>query len=872
MKPTQPLVQLFTSLLVAGAAAAQTAPAPKPAAENDPVTLSAFEVRSEKDYGYLSTNSVTATRASRPIFETPLAISVLNEDFLNDIAGTGNLLDATRYTASVSGETRNDGASRGVFGVGNGTIRGFPVDAILRNGISRRGGFSFDNVARLEILKGPVSVFFGSAQPGGTINYVMKQPEFATKGRVSLMFTEYPSEWASDSNNTTGYQAQIAWNDHFKKKLAYSLYASTQDRGGWHDSEYFKAEKFTPSVLWQPNNKVKLLLEYEHLNYKANPAGSAAIGNPHQMEDYANPPARVLAANNLTAAQYRTQILGSQANWRTFWINTVGDSGPANRTYNLFFNTGLGVNGIGRSLPTTKPSFSFQGPGHFQNSRNESWSTELTLTPLSWATVRAVTSQSRNYFEYVATFRGAPNADYTWNLATGNGGKNLSKDRNGQLDVLLKAKTWVVAHTLVLGGDIFDNDSSNNNGATFNYNTAPAVVTASGQQISGLAAISNWDPLLHGGIPDSTRYFTGWGNVGVSNTKSFGRYLSWNGEFRVAERRIILSLGERREQYVSNATFANRGDSKGPSSTKGIVVEVTDWLNVYASKSSNYRPNAPGFAGGGLSATGVGVNRDINGRLVTGLNEAALLPDQTGTSKEVGLKVETKDRKWSAAVGWFEVRRANVRVQDIEKGFRDPRNVVGSFYPGSFLADGSPNPSSLRQVNAGFSPITFFTASGLQRNQGLEVEGFWTPMPNYQVALSFTNIYRSKTLANNSLAGATAYEILNTDRRLGYSPEYAIGLFNKYTFNRGALKGLSLAGGVNGQTSTNPRYEIAFDKPDFNPSYLVADITLGYATTVFRRRVNLTLNCNNVFDRLYEKGQFGYGEPRKITFRTDFNF
>jgi outer membrane receptor for ferric coprogen and ferric-rhodotorulic acid len=178
----------------------------------------------------------------------------------------------------------------------------------------------------------------------------------------------------------------------------------------------------------------------------------------------------------------------------------------------------------------------------------------------------------------------------------------------------------------------------------------------------------------------------------------------------------------------------------------------------------------------------------------------------------------------------------------------------------------------LRQVNAGFSPITFFTASGLQRNQGLEVEGFWTPMPNYQVALSFTNIYRSKTLANNSLAGATAYEILNTDRRLGYSPEYAVGLFNKYTFNRGALKGLSLAGGANGQTSTNPRYENAFDKPDFNPSYLVADITLGYAATVFGRRVNLTLNCNNVFDRLYEKGQFGYGEPRKITFRTDFNF
>ena len=83
---------------------------------------------------------------------------------------------------------------------------------------------------------------------------------------------------------------------------------------------------------------------------------------------------------------------------------------------------------------------------------------------------------------------------------------------------------------------------------------------------------------------------------------------------------------------------------------------------------------------------------------------------------------------------------------------------------------------------------------------------------------------------------------------------------------------VSIGAGVNGQSATNPRYESSQDADGFNAAYLVADLTLGYRTKIFGRDVSYALNCNNLFDRLYYKGQFSYGEPRKITFRTDFSF
>ncbi len=176
MKPTHTLVLLAASLLAAGAAAAQTTPPPKPA-DNEAtatgvVVLCPFEVGSKKDTSYGATNSLTATRTARPINETPLAIRVLTAEFLKDTGASSSFTDAFRYVPSVVPDNRSEGEGQNISGSVIGYARGFPLTGVLRNGVSRNGAFSLRNLERVGFLKGPVSVFFGAAEPGGTVNYI----------------------------------------------------------------------------------------------------------------------------------------------------------------------------------------------------------------------------------------------------------------------------------------------------------------------------------------------------------------------------------------------------------------------------------------------------------------------------------------------------------------------------------------------------------------------------------------------------------------------------------------------------------------------------------------------------------------------------
>jgi len=155
------------------AAGAATAKAPSMQADDGVQTMTAFEIKSDKDNGYLRTNSVTATRINMPIQNIPISVSVMSKEFLDD-SNIRSITDILRYSSSGSGDNRfamarpsNSATPQGSF-----TLRGFPINSLLRNGVSRYIGYNVNNVDRIEIVKGPASVFFGAGYPGGVINYV----------------------------------------------------------------------------------------------------------------------------------------------------------------------------------------------------------------------------------------------------------------------------------------------------------------------------------------------------------------------------------------------------------------------------------------------------------------------------------------------------------------------------------------------------------------------------------------------------------------------------------------------------------------------------------------------------------------------------
>ncbi|WP_191579176.1 TonB-dependent siderophore receptor [Achromobacter insolitus] len=129
--------------------------------------------------GFVARRSATATKTDTALHETPQSVSVIPRDQV--VAQAADSLDqALGYTASV--QSLEGGALRHI---GTGfTIRGFNVTGaapLYLNGTkfpinSLSGAIEPYNFERIELLKGPASILYGQAAPGGIINLVSKRP------------------------------------------------------------------------------------------------------------------------------------------------------------------------------------------------------------------------------------------------------------------------------------------------------------------------------------------------------------------------------------------------------------------------------------------------------------------------------------------------------------------------------------------------------------------------------------------------------------------------------------------------------------------------------------------------------------------------
>lgn len=134
-------------------------------------------VTGEQDEGYSPSDATTATRTETPLRDIPQSIQIIPQQILEDQQVT-QLREATRNVSGVI-EGSNFGNSGDAF-----LIRGFQTNNILLDGIelgtSNLGTNSsfreIANIERVEVLKGPASVLYGTLEPGGIINVVTEQP------------------------------------------------------------------------------------------------------------------------------------------------------------------------------------------------------------------------------------------------------------------------------------------------------------------------------------------------------------------------------------------------------------------------------------------------------------------------------------------------------------------------------------------------------------------------------------------------------------------------------------------------------------------------------------------------------------------------
>jgi iron complex outermembrane receptor protein len=250
-----PVVLLAPALL-----AQSTAPAPTPtvvsARQEEPVSLSVFEVTTSKDIGYQSANAAEATRMNMPIENIPMNVTVFNQQFIEDLVATDSS-QLLAYEASAVKTTENDGfLARGSASVGTNFLNGFAQT-------SGFGSQPLANIERVEVIRGPAAVLYGSGGYGGTFNRITKQPQPRQFTSARAIFSD-----RSSIRSEVDFNSPLPFGDG--KKLMFRVNAIF-DRGYTWFGQRKEEDGLAPSLRWDISPRTKLILEYFY-NWRENQA------------------------------------------------------------------------------------------------------------------------------------------------------------------------------------------------------------------------------------------------------------------------------------------------------------------------------------------------------------------------------------------------------------------------------------------------------------------------------------------------------------------------------------------------------------------------------------------------------------------------
>ncbi len=129
--------------------------------------------------GYVARRSAAGTKTDTPIIETPQSVSVVTADRIQAIGAT-TVRDALGYTPGITispygADSRYDWLN----------IRGFDAysPGFYQDGLPLRNANTFAvwkiepyGAERIDVLRGPASVLYGQASPGGVVDVVSKLP------------------------------------------------------------------------------------------------------------------------------------------------------------------------------------------------------------------------------------------------------------------------------------------------------------------------------------------------------------------------------------------------------------------------------------------------------------------------------------------------------------------------------------------------------------------------------------------------------------------------------------------------------------------------------------------------------------------------
>ncbi|MDQ5978512.1 MAG: hypothetical protein QG602_1486 [Verrucomicrobiota bacterium] len=339
---------LLIALCAVPLALAQTAAPATPAAEEEVLVLTPFEVTATSgSEGYTAATTLAGNRLNTQLRDIGSAVTVVTKEFLQDVGATDNN-SLLQYTVGTE-----VGGSRGNF-AGFGDAAQLNEDTVRPNENTRvRGLAAADNtrdffrsdvpwdsynVDRVDLQRGANSILFGQGSPAGIINTGLKTAQFKNSGTAEVRVDNYGSTRGTlDVNRVL-----------LPKELAVRLSLLAEDEKFRQDPAFSKDRRVYAALRYEPKalNRDGMLT-----SIKANfEAGKIDSNNPRTL-----PPADAITPwftklNQATYNQFQAfDHLSGRPNHGQFRVN-LASTGAKNPAYQPWLGTFAFPSG--RSGPT----------------------------------------------------------------------------------------------------------------------------------------------------------------------------------------------------------------------------------------------------------------------------------------------------------------------------------------------------------------------------------------------------------------------------------------------------------------------------------------------------------------------------------------
>lgn len=843
--------------LVAAPLSAQTVPE-----KESVITLSSFEVTSDRDVGYTASSALAGGRIDAPLKETPSAVTIMTREFLDDIAAT-SFSSAAEWAPNAIPVGDTGGGAGGEHNV---NMRGLGSSFPSRNYFRWYVSSDSYSTERLEFARGPNAILFGDANPGGVNTTWSKQALFVPKRSLQIR----ADSWG-------GYRASLDLNQPVGDRLAVRINILHDRLGGWRDYDDAQRDGRHIAATFRVSRNTQIRAEYEQGRY-------LRYAFAQSFTDQSSNWNRTTIYNGVTAPSTSgtgvARLNGTASNDYLVWDPNVGQ---VVNWRGFYQSTGTGLTLLPEGRPITNfpslPSleYSQQPPDAFVAAKYKTW----TIYAEHQFKGGVIAQLAYNYQQQtrrgnvrmwnvhridVNTMRPSakgglePNPNFGKVFTDVNTNLLDRPNRLGDLRLSLAHRAqfkWLRHSLSFISG--FRTDEYHptdyrvgrvNNAAVPNGNAAANV----------LMVRQYWDAPRNPQMFDQLTSNGGdyrWIKINDDTERQELFYSQIASASSLFDGKLSVLLGYRYDDY-HRETWGGIGTnpdgtpiigaSGGPGTidttdfslgtySAGAVWFPVPWVGPYVNYSQGF--NAPGY----------GDNRIDGTPIENSSNEGV----------DLGLKLELFGGKVSGSIGYYFTEqvdrpRAGDNLTDINLIWTDlskpERTLSGDRDTESYKGHGLEIDLTANLTRNWRLMFNYARPETEQSNIGEGLRGYYDAnIAEWRAGANNPAIPNSAAIAQNILDIESTLQGYTDGRRLNNTPDYTANAYTTYSFRDGWLKGFAVGGGANfrGRQLIGNRRNLPFDYL-YSNSYVLVSSHVSFTHLLGKVRTRYQLNVSNLLN------------------------